>query len=79
MKKTSLCIALIAGLAIPAAAEISKKDIIKLAKAGISDKTIISVIDVEGAPTLSVDDFVEMKKAGVSERILQRHYLKHQL
>ena len=52
---------------------VTGKDIIKLKKAGVSDKTIQLIVKEKVIETaaFSVDDIVNMKRAGVSEKTLQ--------
>ncbi len=51
--------------------QLSKKDIEKMAQAGISDEKIISVIDSTGSVFhLSSSDVIELKNAGVSKRVI---------
>jgi len=56
----------------PAAAEpISVRDVIRLARAGISDEIILDQIHRKGAPAqLTTDEILELKKAGVSDRVV---------
>ena len=62
-----VCIWLHAGWAV------TGDDIVRLKKAGISDKTIQLIVKEKAIETaaFSVDDLVNMKKAGVSEKTLQ--------
>ncbi len=47
-------------------------DVIKMAKAGFSDETIILQIKKRGAPfTLSTDQLIQLKSASVSEHVIQ--------
>ena len=54
-------------------APVTGKDIIKLKKAGVRDKTIQLILKEKVIETaaFSVDDIVSMKKAGVTEKTLQ--------
>ncbi len=55
------------------AATVTGKDILKLKKAGVSDKTIQLILKEKVIETaaFSVDDIVNMKKAGVTEKTLR--------
>ena len=71
MKKLSISLALLAGLPLAAAADVTKEDIKKLSQAGISDDVIIAFIRANGpVKTLSSDDVVELKAAGASDKVL---------
>ncbi len=71
MKSLSLAIAFFAALPMAAAAETTKEDVKKLAKAGVSEDVILSFIRANGPiANLSSDDVVELKAAGVSDRVL---------
>lgn len=70
MKTWALSIAFLAALPLAAAADTSKEDILKLAKAGISDDVILAFVRANGAPRLSSDDVIELKAAGVSDKVL---------
>ena len=54
-------------------ATVTGKDIFKLKKAGVSDKTIQLIVKEKVIETaaFSVDDIVNMKKAGVTEKTLR--------
>ena len=54
-------------------ATVTRKDIFKLKKAGVSDKTIQLIVKEKVIETaaFSVDDIVNMKKAGVTEKTLR--------
>ena len=54
-------------------ATVTGKDIFKLKKAGVSDKTIQLIVKEKVIETaaFSVDDIVSMKKAGVTEKTLR--------
>lgn len=53
--------------------ELTKEDIIRMTREGVSDEAILAKIDQERAAIrLSSDDIVEMKQAGVSERVINR-------
>jgi hypothetical protein len=70
-KKILVALALLGALPLAAAADVSKEDVKKLAKAGLSDDVILSFIRANGPMArLSADDIVELKEAGVSERVL---------
>jgi hypothetical protein len=70
-KKITVALALLAALPLAAAADVSKEDVKKLARAGLSDEVILSFIRANGpAPKLSADDIVDLKQAGVSDRVL---------
>lgn len=70
MKTWALSIAILAALPLSAAADTSKEDILKLAKAGISDDVILAFVRANGAPRLSSDDVIDLKAAGVSDKVL---------
>ncbi len=71
MKRLSISLALLAGLPLAAAADVTKEDIKKLSQAGISDDVIIAFIRANGpVRTLSSDDVVELKAAGASDKVL---------
>jgi len=74
--KTLLWMALfIVTAATPVLADVSKEDLLKLAKAGVSDDEILALLDREGAPRLSADDLIELKQGGVSDRVI-KHVLQ---
>ncbi len=71
MSRITAVLAILGALAAPAAADVSKEDIKKLAAAGVSDDVILTYVRTHGpAPRLSADDLVELKNAGVSDRVL---------
>lgn len=71
MKKFALSMALLAGLPLALAAQVTKEDIKKLAAAGISDDVILSYVKSNGPVVkLSAEDIVELKQAGASEKVL---------
>lgn len=70
MKTWALAIAFLAAAPLAASADTSKEDILKLAKAGISDEVILAFVRANGAPRLSSDDVIELKEAGVSDKVL---------
>lgn len=72
MKYIPWTIAALFALAAPAMAqEASKDDVIKLARAGISDGVIVAFLDARGGvPLLTADDIVELKSAGVSDTVI---------
>ncbi|HTF57940.1 MAG TPA: hypothetical protein VK661_11975, partial [Planctomycetota bacterium] len=54
-----------------AAAQASKEDLKKLAKAGLSDDVIVAFLKANGgAVKLSSDDLVDLKSAGLSDKVL---------
>lgn len=64
---------LTAALLLAQAGGFTKDDVVKMAKAGISDDVIIAKIDQEKATfDLSAEDLASLKSAGVSERVLRR-------
>jgi hypothetical protein len=69
--KTTLTLALLGALAMPAAADVTKDDLKKLASAGVSDDVTLAFVRAN-APVhrLSADDVVELKAAGLSDRVL---------
>jgi len=73
--RTLATIAALVVLASPAFAQtggMSKEDVAKLAKAGVSDDVILSKIEQEKATfKLSADDIALLKGDGVSDRVLQ--------
>ncbi|HZE99312.1 MAG TPA: hypothetical protein VE981_20075 [Planctomycetota bacterium] len=71
MKKITLTLALLAGLPLALAAQVTKEDIKKLTTAGISDDVILSYVKANGGVArLSADDIIELKQAGASEKVL---------
>ena len=75
LKKTVkfVLLILVVLLAAQPAVSLSGKGIVRLKKAGVSDRTIEIIAEEKVIETaaFSVDDIVAMKKAGVSERTLQ--------
>lgn len=70
-KRLATALVLWAAFPLAAAAGVSKEDVEKLARAGLSDDVILSFIRANGpAPKLSADDLVELKQAGASDRVL---------
>jgi hypothetical protein len=50
---------------------LSNDSIVKLVKAGLSEETIISMVNTQpGSYSLGVDDIIALKKAGVSEKVI---------
>ena len=74
MKYVVWAVLWLATLVTPALADdVTKEDVIKLARAGVGDSVIITFLDSRGARlVLSADDIVELKGAGVSDRVLVR-------
>ena len=69
--RTVLTLVLLAVAPAFAAAQASKEDLGKLAKAGLSDEVIIAYLKANGgAAKLSSDDLVELKTAGLSDKVL---------
>ena len=74
MRKTRIAIAVLSAvtaLSMPVLADVTKEDLKKLAKAGISDDVILSYVKAN-APLarLSPEDLIELKQAGASEKLL---------
>jgi len=72
--------AIVAGLALlfgmlfaaPAWAAVSFDDVLRMTNAGVSEQTILKLIDSEGAGyTLGVDEIIALKEAGASESFIQ--------
>jgi hypothetical protein len=63
--------AIVAVQTLLAADGLSKEDLVRLAKTGATDETVIALINREGAPTLAVDDLIALKQAGLSDRVLE--------
>lgn len=71
MKKLALALGFLAALPLVSAAEVTREDIRKLLKAGISEDIIVSFIRANGpVAKLSADDIVELKGAGAGEKVL---------
>ena len=71
MAKWSLVLALFFSIPLTASADTTKEEIIKLAKAGISDEVIITFVKRNPLYSdLTSDDIIELKKAGVSDNVL---------
>jgi len=69
--RTVLALVLLAVAPAFAAAQASKDDLQKLAKAGLSDDVIIAYLKANGgAAKLSSDDLVALKTAGLSDKVL---------
>jgi hypothetical protein len=61
----------LAALAMPAMADVTKEDLKKLARAGISEDVILSYVKANGPlARLSAEDLIELKQAGASENLL---------
>ncbi len=75
LKKTGKFVFLILGIVLVAqpAVSLSGKGIVRLKKAGVSDRTIEIIAEEKVIETaaFSIDEIVAMKKAGVSDRTLQ--------
>jgi hypothetical protein len=72
--------ALMAGLALllgallsaPAWAAVSFDDVVRMKSAGVSEDTILKLVDAEGAAfTLGVDEIIALKEAGASESFIR--------
>ncbi len=51
---------------------ITQEEIVKLKKAGISDETIVKLIDADNTVfSLGADDLIRLRKEGLSDRLLQ--------
>ncbi len=73
MRRTLTALAFLGLMVSAAAAQVTKDEIVKLAKAGISDDVIIAKIDQDKPVfNLSADDIADLKKQGVSEKVIQR-------
>jgi hypothetical protein len=71
MKTLAMTLALLAGLPLALAAQVSKEDIKKLCSAGISDEVILGYVKANGpVAKLSAEDVIELKQAGASEKLL---------
>lgn len=74
MKQTmlaALALALVASVAQAQDNKLTKEDVAKLARAGVSDDLIIAVIDqAKTSLALSADDILALKKDGVSDKVL---------
>src|SRR5688572_14356626 len=58
-------------LALPAAADVTKDDLKKLALAGLSDEVVLAFVRANcPVQRLSADDVVELKRAGLGEKAL---------
>ena len=77
MKHACWSVFALAFFAAPALADdVTKEDVVKLAKAGISDEIIIKFLTSKGAKLdLSASEVVELKTAGVSDTVIA-HLLK---
>ena len=63
---------IVCGVPAAASADVSKDEVLKLLKAGVSEASIVNYIAANGpALKLSSDDLVELKDAGASEAILK--------
>jgi hypothetical protein len=69
--RTTLVWLALGALALPAAADVRKDDLKKLAAAGISDEVILAFIRAnQPVSRFNADDLVELKQAGVGDRVL---------
>jgi hypothetical protein len=69
--RTTLAWITLGALALPAAADVTKDDLRKLALAGLSDDVVLAFIRANSpVHRLSADDIVELKQAGLGERAL---------
>ena len=77
MKHACWSVFALAVFTAPALADdVTKEDVVKLAKAGISDEIIIKFLTSKGAKLdLSASEVVELKTAGVSDTVIA-HLLK---
>lgn len=72
MKKLLFAMVFAAVLPIAAEAGTTKEDILKLAKAGLSEDVILSFVRTNGpVDKLSSDDLIELKAAGVTDKVLK--------
>jgi hypothetical protein len=72
MKKLAWALAFLAAAPLTAAAGVSKRDLLRLAAARVSDDAFLTVIRAAGpVEPLSVDDLVELRDAGASPRVLR--------
>lgn len=63
---------LLAAAAVWAQAPMTNDDLIKLAKAGLSEEFIVASVDEQGSQLMTdVNDLIELKGGGVSERVLR--------
>ena len=71
MARWSWVLVLFFSIPLTASADTTKEEIIKLAKAGISDEVIITFVKKNPLYSdLTSDDIIELKKAGVSDKVL---------
>ncbi len=78
MKKLALVPMIVASLSLSAAADVTKEDITKLVKAGVSDNVVLSYIQKHGpVDKLSATDLIELKEAQVSEAVLKALMQSH--
>ncbi|MHC4607654.1 MAG: hypothetical protein ACYTAF_12130 [Planctomycetota bacterium] len=72
MKRVALVLVLLAALPLAASADVSKDDIRKLVKNGISDSVIVAYIRANRPVRhLSSDDVIELKNMGASDAVLE--------
>jgi hypothetical protein len=64
-------IGLLALVALPALADVTKEELRKLARAGVSDDVILSYVRANGpVAKLSPEDLIDLKQDGASEKLL---------
>ena len=69
--RTTLVWMALGALALPAAAEVTKADLKKLAAAGISDDVVLAFVRAnQPVGRFNADDLVELKQAGLGDRVL---------
>lgn len=75
MKTMGLAVAMVAAMALGAGAQeqsLTKDDVIKLMKAGVSDDVIIAkLVQDKASFTLSADDILNLKAQGASDKLIQ--------
>ena len=70
MKHAVACICFLLAVSLPAQ-ELNTETILKLVKAGISEDTIMGLVNQQpGKYTLSADDMIALKKAGATDRFI---------
>jgi hypothetical protein len=59
------------GLA-PVPPPLTHEEVERMAAAGVSEATLLELVDLRGARALSVDDIVAIKKAGASDAVIAK-------